>query len=109
MGHDDAFLRDICENPDDDAPRMIYADWLSDHGQSDRAEFIRLQCRLAAPDALDDPDRWALLAREEQLLREHGKGWVGPLRRRVKRWRCRPGFVGGAASPWRLFPLPWGG
>ena len=103
MGHDDAFLRDICENPDDDAPRMIYADWLSDHGQPERAEFIRLQCRLAAADALDDPDRWMLLARAEQLLRAHGKGWVGPLRRLVKRWRFRRGFVEWAALPAATF------
>jgi uncharacterized protein (TIGR02996 family) len=42
-----AFLEAIIENPDDDAPRLIFADWLDEHGQSDRGEFIRLQIRLA--------------------------------------------------------------
>ena len=28
----------------DDLPRLIFADWLDEHGDADRAEFIRLQC-----------------------------------------------------------------
>lgn len=35
-------LRDICERPFDDTPRLIYADWLEDHGSPERAEWIRL-------------------------------------------------------------------
>lgn len=42
-----AFLAAITETPDDDTPRLVYADWLEEHGQSDRAEFIRVQCELA--------------------------------------------------------------
>ena len=45
---DTAFLRTILADPDDDAPRLIYADWLDENGDSDRAEFIRLQVRLAS-------------------------------------------------------------
>lgn len=26
------FLADICEHPEDDAPRLIYADWLEEEG-----------------------------------------------------------------------------
>lgn len=37
------FLADIIANPEDDVPRLIYADWLEDHGQDERAEFIRVQ------------------------------------------------------------------
>ena len=47
MTHDDAFLQAILESPDDDTPRLVYADWLDEHGQSDRAEFIRESCLLA--------------------------------------------------------------
>src|SRR5687767_12335037 len=42
-----AFLRAICDRPDDDLPRLIYADWLEEHGQVERAEFIRVQVELA--------------------------------------------------------------
>ena len=34
-------LKDIEDNPDSDSPRMLYADWLANHGQEARAEFIR--------------------------------------------------------------------
>jgi uncharacterized protein (TIGR02996 family) len=42
-----ALLADILEYPEDDTPRLIYADWLDEHGEADRAEFIRVQCGLA--------------------------------------------------------------
>src|SRR5262245_30450084 len=44
---DDDFLLTIGEAPDD-APRLVYADWLDDHDQPDRAELIRVQCRVNA-------------------------------------------------------------
>jgi uncharacterized protein (TIGR02996 family) len=43
----DALLAEILANPDDDAPRLIYADWLEEHGDLDRATFIRIQIRQA--------------------------------------------------------------
>jgi uncharacterized protein (TIGR02996 family) len=43
MSHDEAFLQAIIESPDDDAPRLVYADWLDEHGQPVRADFIRVQ------------------------------------------------------------------
>lgn len=36
-------LADIIEHPDDDWPRLVYADWLTDHNQPGRADFIRHQ------------------------------------------------------------------
>jgi uncharacterized protein (TIGR02996 family) len=45
-----ALLRTICENPDDDAPRLVYCDWLEESGdpaKTRRAHFIRMQCELA--------------------------------------------------------------
>src|SRR5689334_13851092 len=38
-----ALLAAIVAAPDDDAPRLVYADWLDEHGDPDRAEFIRHQ------------------------------------------------------------------
>ena len=51
MDRTPAFLADIRAHPDDDAPRLIYADWLEETGgptEAVRAEFIRLQCALDA-------------------------------------------------------------
>ena len=55
LTHEGAFLADICEHPDDDAPRLVYADWLDDHGQPERARLIRVQCEFAQLAELDDP------------------------------------------------------
>src|SRR5207247_1446161 len=40
------WLREIAANPDDDALKLVYADWLSDHGDP-RGEFIALQTQRA--------------------------------------------------------------
>lgn len=43
----DALLSAILAAPADDAPRLIFADWLDEHGEPERAEFIRCQIELA--------------------------------------------------------------
>jgi uncharacterized protein (TIGR02996 family) len=63
MSPEEGFLLEIRAAPEDDCPRLVYADWLEEHGQSERSEFIRVQCRLARlPD--DHPDREGLQDRE---------------------------------------------
>lgn len=45
-----AFMRTICENPHDDTPRLIFADWLAEQPDKEsqcRAEFIRVQIKLS--------------------------------------------------------------
>ncbi len=44
MSDGEALLAAILANPDDDAPRLIYSDWLEENGDEARAEFIRVQC-----------------------------------------------------------------
>lgn len=74
MGIEDAFLQDILAHRDDDAPRLIYADWLDEHNDP-RGEFIRVQCALAALGE-EDPRRWPLEKREQELLGEHRAKWL---------------------------------
>jgi uncharacterized protein (TIGR02996 family) len=90
MTYDEAFLQAVREAPNDDAPRLIYADWLEEHGQADRAEFIRIQCRLARSPEYT-PNKLKLRARVQQLLRENWNSWVGPLQELVGRKRDRYG------------------
>lgn len=45
-----ALLRTVLSRPDDDAPRLVLADWLDEHSAPERAEFVRRQC--AKPDDL---------------------------------------------------------
>jgi uncharacterized protein (TIGR02996 family) len=90
MTHEEVFLQAIREAPAEDAPRLIFADWLEEHGQADRAEFIRIQCRLARLTQAV-PEQVLLRVRAEGLLREHWDEWIGPLRAIVGPWRDRYG------------------
>jgi len=51
---------------------LVYADWLSERGDP-RGEFIAVQCELARK------FEFQLVAREQQLLREHGARWMAEL------------------------------
>lgn len=48
MSERDALLAAVCADPDDDTPRLVFADWLQENGEERRAEFIREQIRFAA-------------------------------------------------------------
>lgn len=93
----DAFLQDILEHPDEVAPRLVYADWLDEHGdEPDRAEFIRTQCELdRLPEG--DPARAALDRRCRLLLKTRRKEWTAELTkaRLGNKFLFRRGFVEG--------------
>jgi uncharacterized protein (TIGR02996 family) len=72
-----SFLEDIRANPDDDTPRLVYADWLMER-DNPRGELIRVQCDLAKIDD-EDPRRPVLQAREQELLDAHEAGWRAEL------------------------------
>ena len=55
MREEEAFLATIRDRPDDDGPRLIYADYLDEQGDC-RGDFIRIQCALAKLGE-DDPRR----------------------------------------------------
>lgn len=42
-----AFISAILDNLDDDTPRLVFADWLQENGEEERAEFIRCQIEAA--------------------------------------------------------------
>jgi uncharacterized protein (TIGR02996 family) len=75
MSAEAAFLQAIREAPEDDAPRLVYADWLDDQDRAERAELIRTQCALAAL-AEAGPRRAALAEREKVLLEAHKVEWT---------------------------------
>src|SRR3712207_7138456 len=54
MTDSDLLLDAIAAAPDDDGPRLVYADWLEEHGEQARAEFIRAQVELARLDRKAD-------------------------------------------------------
>ncbi len=70
----DALLAAVAADPDADLPRLVYADWLDDHGEPDRAEFIRLQCQTAKSDPTD-PGWLPAKLREYELFDRHRADW----------------------------------
>jgi uncharacterized protein (TIGR02996 family) len=89
---EDALLRAVIAEPDDDAPRLIYADWLDEHGDSERAEFIRVQIALVGM-LKNDARRPELQRHQRRLLRRCGPIWAEPLRPLVRQYAFRRGFV----------------
>jgi uncharacterized protein (TIGR02996 family) len=75
----DVFLRQVIAEPDDDAPRLVYADWLEEHGGDPaRAEFIRAEIEMAK--LPDDHPRWQdMRDRAGKLWLENGERWYGEL------------------------------
>jgi uncharacterized protein (TIGR02996 family) len=73
-----AFLDVIVANIDDDSPRLMYADWLDEQGDADRAEFIRVQVERARLPARA-PEQVRLRVRERDLLKRHGEAWLAEL------------------------------
>jgi uncharacterized protein (TIGR02996 family) len=67
MTEEETFLRAICADPDDDTPRLVFADWLDERGgvpNEEWAELIRVQVQLGRnPGA----DRERLAARDQEL------------------------------------------
>jgi uncharacterized protein (TIGR02996 family) len=64
-------LAEVYARPDEDGPRLVYADALAETGDP-RGEFIVLQCERARVGGA--PSR-----RERELLKGHERAWLGAL------------------------------
>lgn len=85
MTDGDALVAAICAHSEEDTPRLVYADWLDENGDPDRAAFIRLMCRLARLSDYD-PDRPAIVEEAGHMLHTHSRRWAAVLGPGV---RCR--------------------
>jgi uncharacterized protein (TIGR02996 family) len=96
-------LAEITSAPDDDAPRLVYADWLLERGNP-RGEFIQVQCSLKGGirnrGFSTDVDRGApgLVRREAELFHKHHKQWLQPVREYVRGYVWRRGFIARVVS-----------
>jgi uncharacterized protein (TIGR02996 family) len=50
MSDEAAFLAALRANPADDLTRLVYADWLDEHGETAKAEYLRLVVEIAQCD-----------------------------------------------------------
>lgn len=74
-----AFLRSIANAPDDDAPRLIYADWLEERADL-RGEYVRLDVERVRIPNTDTKSRAALDERMNGLVPQLDRGWVDRLK-----------------------------
>src|SRR5258707_345300 len=87
MPDDPTFLKAILAAPEDDALRLVYADWLQENGQPERAGFIRAECARAvlhddsdfAPNEWDNTRYWELHERARELYDRHAATWFADL------------------------------
>lgn len=75
-----ALVAAVAAVPDDDLPKLVLADWLDEHGDPDRAEFIRLQV-AAYRDSQAFPPREDAerLVRIRDLFLANYERWLGPV------------------------------
>ena len=71
---DSAFIRAIRENPEDDALRLVYADWLDERNDA-RGEFLRLQHSLLGL-RKKDPRIADIKAQMEKLRTGFSAAWL---------------------------------
>ncbi len=86
-----AFVRGIAEAGDDFTPRLVFADWLDEQGEHDRAAFVR-DGVLVAVTPTDTPERREAARRAFERQRRFGKRWAGPVARHAHDWQFRAGF-----------------
>lgn len=101
----DALYAAILAHPDEDTPRLLYADWLEEHGQAKAANYIRAACELARLDD-DDPSLAAFptegpafwLDIEPEVARRQALAAVGLPRDHAKTELARLPKRGGVAT-----------
>jgi uncharacterized protein (TIGR02996 family) len=82
------FVQTIRESPEDDAPRLVYADWLEERDDP-LGEFIRVQCEFEPVRGVyGQPRPDELRERERKLLLENKEKWLGPLAALEKEWEA---------------------
>lgn len=101
MSELDDLLAACLAAPDDDAPRLVWADAVG----GERGELVVIQCRLAREDLPPD-EAGALIARLDELLAAHGKAFSGFAENpAVRRCLFRRGFVESVEADINTAPL----
>jgi uncharacterized protein (TIGR02996 family) len=82
MNEEAAFLRAICEHPDEDTPRLVFADWLDEKGgqwNTAWAELIRVQVSMGRGLANDREHQQRLARRDRELTPLVDYSWARGL------------------------------
>ncbi|AMV28162.1 Leucine Rich repeats (2 copies) [Gemmata sp. SH-PL17] len=80
MNDHDALLHAIGEHPEEDTPRLMFADWLEENGQPERADFVRNQIELTRRE-LTAAERHQLVKKNVYYLTNWVPHWKAQLPR----------------------------
>jgi uncharacterized protein (TIGR02996 family) len=92
---DEDFLTTIREEPTDRTARLVYADWLEDHGDP-RAELIRAEEEMRMLPAFSD-NFWMLKLRRNEFRTRTNAEWCGRMGYGTE---CDPVFMHGLPEGW---------
>jgi uncharacterized protein (TIGR02996 family) len=101
-------LAAVLDRPDDDTPRLAFADWSDEHGEPDRAALIRDQIATGDAARFDPraagvlPEQWAAAVRGCGVASgKVRRGFVAAVRLSLAAW------AGNAAALLARWPLEW--
>jgi uncharacterized protein (TIGR02996 family) len=88
-----SLLQSVLGNPDQDIPRLAYADACASSGDEVLARFIRLQIDAFRKRRAGHSDAYLPSSEARDLSDKYGDGWAGPIRDRVQWLNFHRGFV----------------
>jgi uncharacterized protein (TIGR02996 family) len=105
---EEEFLEVIRKNPKDNDTRLVYADWLEEHGHPKRAELLRLQCGLDEVDEHDDQQVKRMELKLEALSPQDEAWWRTLISRSpIDKCEVLPDFKFKCPKRWsQLTPTP---
>jgi uncharacterized protein (TIGR02996 family) len=74
-----ALLAAIVAEPDEDTPRLVYADWLQEHGDEEHAQFIRDWIALEWLEGYEDEKRQRIAKRLNSIEARNGARWLAAI------------------------------
>lgn len=102
----EALIAGIAADTGNDLRKLVFADWLEEHGEPERAEFIRLVVERGGPTS----DSFARKKRTQALFANHWQKWFGPFFEVLNPGRGLEGVE--PSAEWLTFqstngPQPW--
>jgi uncharacterized protein (TIGR02996 family) len=110
------FLTAIIADRSDDTARLVFADWLQENGDEERAEFIRIQCELHCFDSnfvqstvrnALRPDLRAKCDRQLELATRNRAAWTVGFPQKMLTG-SPPWFTRGFPNAAFASPMEWG-
>jgi uncharacterized protein (TIGR02996 family) len=92
MTQEEILIHRVLDRPDDDAPRLDYAAFMTEKGDP-RGEFVRIEVELARMDKDAEPNYLPLAEASYAMTDRYGQAFAGPIAGMVDTYFFDRGFV----------------